>query len=406
MKKCLISLLLLVATSLEVFAANYDTLPKGVRLMAVRRVKADSVNGYWNNTGYKQPYGENVNIDADTMAEVDELNEYFFSGLKDVDAEAYANFTAGEWEFRANAEVLVWGFGGGYGLSDRLTLYGVTTYWNAAVNVKAVQTKANNYQQTEAAVDSGTGRTGVIIDATDLPKIDGVFIQDYITDSYGYEPLGDWQGNGFGDLELGLKYLVTKGTKGGLATSLGFIAPTGRTNNPDIIQDVAFGVGFWSTYLQMESAYHLLPNMDIQLSVRGSLQLPAERQERVPTSGESNLSSEKGRFTLYPGARLDVSLGLPVRANSWFSVTPLYIYEYDQKDIYASENIYANNWLAADTEMIAHKYRIELMGDSTAAYFAKKFPLPASLRLMYEHTFEGQNIPAVSRAELELRLFF
>lgn len=387
-------------------SANYDTLPKGARLLAIRHVDTSPVGEYWNRNSQRSSYGQDINFNAELLGANPLIHDAFFATLYQVDPQAAANFTASEWKLEVNSDVKVIGFGGGYGITDKLTVYGFTSFYKAKVNMNAVKVRDGNFAETQDAIDSGSGRSGIVIDAQTFSFITGQTIQNTITNDYGYEPLGTWEAQGMGDIELGFKYLLKKTPKGGISAAFGTIAPIGRTDDPDILQDFAFGNGFWSTFVEFESAYHFNKSLDLEVLARYSYQFPTSVQERIPTEQDSALSDEKGFFDYYPGMRWDLWIATPYKILSWLTFSPKYIFEYDQQDIYDSKHLAANYWLGLDSQKIAHKYRLELVTDTLNAYFQKKFPLPFMAKITYEKVFEGTNVPDVARSELELRLFF
>src|SRR5690606_15933649 len=78
-----------------------------------------------------------------------------------------------------------------------------------------------------------------------IPGATGSLMQSVVVNTFKYDEVGSWQGSGYGDLEMGAMYrLVDKGTWG-MAVTSGFVAPTGRQDDPDILQDIGFGDGQW-----------------------------------------------------------------------------------------------------------------------------------------------------------------
>ncbi len=150
-------------------------------------------------------------------------------------------------------------YGMGYGITDKVTAYAYLPMYKADVRLKFNKTKENNFQKIAdeyAVVDGNSMAGGIGAFAQEVPDVlTGPTIQNMIMNTYGYKPMGDWHGEGPGDLEFGLMYNFFERDNYGFMATTGAVAPTGQKDDPDIMQDVAFGDGQWDTFLELGGGY-------------------------------------------------------------------------------------------------------------------------------------------------------
>src|SRR5690606_22186853 len=132
-----------------------------------------------------------------------------------------------------------------YGVTDRLSVGFVVPFYYAQTNVAlgfVPKAAAENFVGLLAKPEMGqTAKAHEAVDA-----INGVTetLNQKLANS-GYSKLGYWSGNGLGDIQVKAKYQAFKNNRLRAATTFGFAAPTGRTDDPDILSDVGFGDGTW-----------------------------------------------------------------------------------------------------------------------------------------------------------------
>lgn len=216
-------------------AAYYDVLPKGVRNLTYQYTMTGEITGRYTNSGNLQGYNINANINADSIKGINAAVDTYLGTLSQDD---YNAFSFGTFQGSATSKVKVQGLGGGYGVTDKITLYGFIPFYSATVNL--------NIERTE----KGRNNVGTAIQLENLPDVDVRLIQSLFVNYYQYQPLGRWQADDFGDLEMGAMYQLRKWRNAGALINVGFVAPTGRADNPDILQDIAFGDGQWDAFFE------------------------------------------------------------------------------------------------------------------------------------------------------------
>lgn len=394
--------------SLEGMAGGYyDTLPKNVRLIAARQVFAKNITNYFQPNMSSQPLSMKANINTKALISIQALDEYYFEQLKKYAPEAYNKFSAGEWEIKANADAKVFGFGGAYGFTDRLTGLFTLPFYDVKVNLQAHRSKGNNYDEISAILRNSGGRLrGLTIETSDLPDPSGEIIQSVLVNTFGYQPGGNWEGRGFGDLELALKYRLTDWQNSGLAVAGGAILPTGKTDSEDIIQDVSFGDGLVGLYGEFGGGFNPRPWISLNGWARAQYRFPVTLEKRIPEDYDFFLSSEKGMFRYIPGMKYETSMSAGFQINDWVNLVPEYLYTFVGASEYKSKHTLANNILSYKSEEISHVGKFNLEISSINSYLKGSMAVPFTTILSVEKTIVGKNTPELTLGSLEFRLLF
>ncbi len=400
MKKVLAFALMTVAGFAH--AQAWKTLPKGVRIIGYRNVITSKVESNFDSMRSESPLGSQFRVDMGT------INSITSGEASNVLGPGFNELVVGEYEVDASAQFNVQGTGFGYGITDRVMFYAELSYWNATVDAKLKRTKNNNYKQVSNGLQNGTGITdGVGAESlNNLPDINEPFIQSIVTDYYGYKPIGRWQGAGYGDMETGVMAKVVDKGVWGLLLYPGVILPTGRVDDPDLLQDVGFGDGQMDVFSEVATGYILNDRISFGTTLRYTHQLAKDMTLRIPESEELDLSPKKGKFNVKYGDKINLMVNSTVRMNDWLSFTPVYRYMYQMDSSYQSEYSQANKYLAADTSKDEHQVQLTTSFSSITPFLKKQFVLPAQINLNVVQTVGGKNVPKVGRFEVELRMLF
>ncbi len=391
------------------YAQVHRTLPKGVRLVAYRNVNTTKIDATYNQSQAVSPLAFDVNANAQTLEAVGSAAQIYFEQLRAISPEAYNQMTFGEFRLSAEAQVQVHGFGGGYGINDRLTVYGILPYYQARVNMKYRQVRGNNINDVADQVQqSGMGDIdGAIANITGaLPGATGNLLQSVVVNTFKYQELGNWEGAGYGDLELGAMYRLVDRGYWGLALTPGIVAPTGRQDDPDLLQDIAFGDGQWDAFVETAIGFMASDRWSFGTTVRYTYQAPGDKTLRIPSDRDFTLSDRKGRFTVKYGDRIDTVLLATYNFNDWLALTPAYELNYQAASQYDSSYGAANDYLTYNSDRLGHVARLTGTISSIQPYLKKQFALPATINVNLQQTIAGKNVPKMGRFEVELRMLF
>ncbi|HLW56982.1 MAG TPA: hypothetical protein VKY27_06325 [Bacteriovoracaceae bacterium] len=391
--------------SYSCLAQVWATLPKGVRAIGYRNVQTSEIKNNFNKFGSENPLGAQFRVDAGTFNEM--IGNVIRPG-QDITQEAYDSLVVGEYKVDAGANVKVHGFGFGYGLTDRVTLYGQMTYYEAHVKSRIKRTAGNTYAQTADLLDQSGGLQNAFISENLRNMIDANegTIQSVITNHFGYKPIGNWHGKGLGDIELGAMTKVIDKSSWGLMLYPGVTLPTGMEDDPDILQDIAFGDGQYDFFGELATGYIFNDKFSVGTIFRYTYQAPMTKNLRVPTDQDFTLASEKEKFKVKYGDRLNLALTASYNLNDWIILTPTYRYMYQFGSKYDSLSGKGDEFLSYNTEKAEHQAQMTVTLSSITPFLKKKFLLPAQIHFNSVHVVAGKNVPKMSRFEVEFRMLF
>jgi hypothetical protein len=384
----------------------WKTLPKGVRILGYRNVTTSKVKSNFNKSGSESSLGAQFRIDASTLNAI--ADNIFVPG-QDINADAYNKFLIGEYKVDADAQFNVQGLGFGIGITNNVMVYAEVAYYNAQVKTNIKRTRKNTYGQTSDLLLDGDGNltdTTLGDNLKNLPDVDESVIQSAITNHYGYKPIGDWYGAGYGDMETGVMAKLVDTGVTGLMLYPGVVLPTGRQDDPDILQDIGFGDGQFDLFGELASGYLVNDYLSFGTTLRYTYQAATTKELRIPESRDYTLSDQKGDFNVKYGDRINWMANSTFGFNDWLSFTPMYRFMYQASSKYNSEYTSANKYLAYNSDRMEHQVQLTTSISSIQPFLKKKFLLPAQINMNLVQTVGGRNVPKVGRFELELRMLF
>jgi hypothetical protein len=384
----------------------WKTLPKGVRIIGYRNIVTSKVNSNFNQFRSEKSLGGQFRVDAATL---DQIPAFCGTLQQSLPAEVYKNLAVGEYKVDAAAQFNVQGTGFGYGITDKVMFYGEIAYYQARVEANIKRTKGNTYEQTADYLEQ---QNGGVLDATlaanlrSMIDADEKTVQSFITNNYGYKPIGDWYGSGYGDMETGLMAKVVDKGIWGVMVYPGLILPTGRQDDPNILQDVGFGDGQFDLFTEVATGYVVNDYFNLGTTLRYTYQAPTSKELRVPTSRDFTLTSDKGNFNVKYGDKINWMVNSTFGVNDWLSFTPVYRFMYQMSSEYTSQFAAADNYLAYNSDRLEHQVQLTTTVSTIQPLLKKKFLLPAQINLNLVQTVAGKNVPKVGRFELEFRMLF
>jgi hypothetical protein len=402
--KSLIALLVLSATT-GAWAQQWKTLPKGVRILGYRNVVTSPIKNNFNREGAETSLGASFRVDASTF---NSMVGNMFQPTNPTEAAAYNALVVGAYEVDATANVQVHGTGFGYGINDNVMFYGEIAYYNARVRSQIKRTAGNSYEDVARILEQGGGSQNALIAENLRRMIDANegTIQSVLTNHYKYKPLGDWYGSGYGDMETGLMAKVVDRGVWGLQFYPGVILPTGRVDDPDILQDMGFGDGQFDLFGEVATGFVVNDNLMFGTTLRYTHQLPTTRRLRVPEERDFTLSDRTGNFNVKYGDRINWMFNSTISINDWVSFTPMYRFMYQAESKYDSKFGAANDYLAYNSDRSEHQLQLTTTLSSIQPFLKKKFLLPAQINMNVVQTVAGKNVPNVGRYEIEFRMLF
>lgn len=402
--KNLLGLILLGALN-EAGAQAWKTLPKGVRIIGYRNVTTSEIKSNFNRFGADSPLGTQFKVDANSF---NSLAGNVVTPGTDVDASAYNALLVGEYKVDASAQVNVHGTGFGIGITDRVTFFTSVAYYNAHVQTDLKRTKGNTYEETANILEEHGGTQNGLMAENLRHMVDAneKTIQSVITNHYGYKPLGDWYGSGYGDMETGFMIKAADEGVTGLMVYPGVILPTGYRDDPDILQDIGFGDGQFDLFAEVATGYVHNDHLMVGTSFRYTYQAPTTKRLRVPQDRDFTLTDKSERMKVKYGDKIDWMFNTTLSVTDWLSFTPVYRFMYELPSMYESTDEKANDYLAYNSDKMEHQIQLTTTFSSITPFLKKKFFLPAQINVNAVKTVAGKNVANVGRLELEFRMLF
>ncbi len=396
------------------FAQYHKTLPKGVRVGVYKNVQAE-VNSSFNQANSEAPISYKIKGDSEFLDSLDdETIQSALDILRDY-PDAYSKLNLGTYKVEGKANINVDGYGLAYGITNKLTVYTAVPVYKANVKLKYKRSEQNSYGDVSDILQNNTGDDFAQAIGTFLDQYSGQldvnsnFLQNLVTNGFGYEEVGDWQGEGLGDIELGMMYNFLTRRNYGLKATFGTIAPTGRVDDPDVIQDIGFGDGQWDLFAEVGGSYLLTNRITLSSYFRYTYQFASDKTLRVPYGKDVNLGDESTNYNEKLGNKALINFSASYALNDWASISSSYEYENIGKAKYTADNseyAYSESYLAANSNSTSHNLRVAAELSSVTLYTQKKFILPGSIGFAYQRMLYGTNTEKVDRYELEFRMFF
>jgi hypothetical protein len=387
------------------YAQTWKTLPKGVRIVGYRNVTTSKIESNFNPVGDEGKLGTQFRIDANTF---NEMSGNYITPGQDLDSTAYNNLLVGEYQVDASAQVKAHGTGFGLGITNDIMFYAQIAYYEVNVKSRIKRTAGNTYEETAAILEQNGGSQNIVIaeNLRHMIDADEGTIQSVITNHYGYKPLGDWNGKGYGDMETGLMIKVADEGSTGLLFYPGVVLPTGYQDDPDILQDIAFGDGQYDLFSEFATGYVFNDKFQLGTSLRYTYQAPTTKTYRLPSDPNFSLSSESEKMKVKLGDKIDWMLNTTFSFNDWISFTPTYRFMYQAQSKYFGSNELSNKYLSTNSDRLEHLGQITASVSSISPFLKKTFPLPAQINFSYVKPFAGKNIANATRFEFEIRMMF
>ncbi|MFW7377990.1 MAG: hypothetical protein ACOH5I_04205 [Oligoflexus sp.] len=312
----------------------------------------------------------------------------------------------GDFHAQLNAQINVWAPIIAYGITDRITLAVAAPVYNASTDIQGGFTANQGAQNLISALTDPTmNNTQSGIEVAEKLQNAISRLNDKLVDN-NFEPLNKWNHTGLGDITVVAKMLVLDGDFLKGATSLGFNAPTGKVDSPDIMTDLPFGEGQWDLFGQLTFDQVLFSGITLNEFVKYTYQAPGERDIRLKTYEETiEVPKEDTRFKL--GDKLEAGTSLQFEQSSTGLIAGLgmqYFRKYS--DRYETDLPLVKQELQRDTAQNAFYWQARIGYTSLPAFQRKEFAVPLIASIEYRQQYESRNSPRTNFTQLDIGIFF
>ncbi|MDO9184261.1 MAG: hypothetical protein Q7U04_17740 [Bacteriovorax sp.] len=405
---------LLVSLSLSAssaFATVYDTLPKGVNMFVLKQVMTSKIESKYNSNNQEDTLSLKENFSSSKLENISSSLNTYFKELKAISPDAYNQFSLGEFQAEASAEVSAQGLAIAHGITDRLTVYGTVPFYHIKTSVDFRQTKKSNIAAIAASIKNSptTTATSTFVKqlTLQLPETNEELLQSFVVNYYGYKPLGTWEKDALGDTEIGGIYRLTDLDDKGLTIAGGLVLPTGDADDPDSLQDVSTGDGQYDTFLESMAGISFYNSaFQLDLKTRFTYQFASKKTMRTTDDKDLPLSKYKEKMTEKLGDKIDSTLTATYNFSSTINLNSSFIYNRTGSSDYQASDPKVKSVLDSNTLVINQWVRVGIGFSSIEMYKSKKMEIPFELNLSAQKLINAKNTANYSRFDLDFRLYF
>lgn len=392
--------------------ASYDTLPKNVNTLVFKQILASKIQSKFNSENREETLSLKEEFTSSRLEDISSVIKSYFEQLKEISPEAYTNFSLGEFSANVNAELSAQGIGYGFGVTDRLTVYGSLPVYHIKSTINFNQTKASNIAAIQNNLrninpDSAIGK--FVKDLTlQLPPTNAELLQSLVVNLYGYKPIGTWEKDGLGDAELGFVYRLTDLSDRGVAISGGVVLPTGQADDPDSLQDISTGDGQYDAFIESAAGMSFLDN-SFQFDIKGryTYQFASTKEVRWTDNPDLPLSDSKRSVSQKLGNKIDANVTLTYNANSWMNLNSSLLFNKRSETSYRNvDNLKVKEALESDTANESRWLRVGIGFSTIEAFKRKKFEIPLDVGISAQRLLNAKNTAKYNRFDIDFKMFF
>ncbi len=292
-----------------------------------------------------------------------------------------------------------------YGLTERLTLAVAIPYYRTATDIEVGFKESATAKAFLASLHEDDRRQFGAAQ-TAFAKIDGaVFELNKKLRDNGYQELGPWQEEGFGDLTLAAKYLARDEKFHKLSVTAGLVAPTGRVDDPNILTDIGFGDGTWDLAGTLTNDLPFGEEWVWNQYAKYAYQFSAQRDIRLVTE-EEPIEGEIERTNYKLGDKINTGTSMNYVPGFGLLVGLAYEYYHKYGDKYQVKDSWVADKYAKDTFQLSHRGELLLGYSSVPAFRRGETPVPFKANLFYSRHLRSLSMPNNDLLGFDASVFF
>jgi hypothetical protein len=407
----LLPILVLITSINNSYSASYDTLPKGVNTFVFKQVITNQIESKYDANKSDKTLVVSENFTSTKLSGISDAINSFFQELKSLSPEAFNTFSLGEFEARAWANVNAQGMGFGHGITNNFTIYGSLPIYHMKTSVNFSQKTPSNLNQIKNTLiaTNPTTAVGTFIKqlTLQLPDSNESLLQSVLTNYYHYKPLGTWEKDALGDIELGAIYRITDSPNYGISFSSGLVLPTGTPDDPDSLQDISTGDGQLDYFLESNCGINFNDHrIRLDFTSRFTYQIPSMKSIRLYDDPNTPLGTETATVQEKLGNKIDLTGAITYSPNLWTNISTAYIVNKTNQTEYNISNPKTKYALESGTDTLAQWGKISFGVNTIELYKKKQFELPVEIILSAQKLINGQNTANYNRYDLDMKFYF
>lgn len=292
-----------------------------------------------------------------------------------------------------------------YGLTDRLSVGLIVPVVYGSVDVQTTSTPSPEFEGFVQALPSAHPLKPALQQLKSQASL--AAINQSLRSDLGYSAgLDSWSGLGLGDIEFGAKYKYVDLHPIRMTVKGGVRAPTGRTDDPDVLFDLGFGDGQWDLGFYHYVDYSPLSKLYLTLETGYTVQLPDTRSFRVPVVDGIEISPVKTRLDRDLGDIMEVGLEANYGITRLLTFSPKYRYRHKFKDDYGGPQGLSMNLIEADTQETLHEGTFTLGYSSLPLVRAGQAKVPVDVSVFYKQRFAAENMSDARTGGVQFKTYF
>ncbi len=293
-----------------------------------------------------------------------------------------------------------------YGVSDRFTIALAVPYYQTSTDVEVGFTPNKTGQAfVNALAKPENNQTFSAREAAGkLNRAVGRLNEKLIDNEF--RALEGWSEKRLGDTTLAGKYLGLKTEKFAVAGTTGAVLPTGKPDDPNILNDIPSGDGQMDLFQQISCDEMLGGGMVLNQFAKATYQMAGQRDVREIRSDEK-IEVPLRRTTYKLGDKLDAGASIKFEPDFGLVLGAGVTYFRKLSDEYrGSLSDEARVEIEKSTDQTGRNAEV-VVGYSTIPLFRKGVvPVPLDLKLTYVKQLQSRNMPVTDLAQLDFSLFF
>ncbi len=382
-----------------------QVLPKNIRNLRYNSIFIEG-NEKYTNTGVEaplaDPFFKNLTWNDVLDFKGDAIKKGLLKGYLEAngfDLDAVVGSTNGDISGSATAHVPVFA----YGLTEKLTLAIAVPIikYESLVGVGFVPTseidRINRSFEDNENIASQTEFNDRMSDPI-----------NFRLDTFNYAPLKNEKGTLLGDIKVVGKYNILKNDNVNFTLQPEVTLPTGKIQNANEVVAPARGDGQWDVGLSLLTDYTLTSELTLNTALTYVVQLPDEKDMRVPYKSDSKLSNDQESLERDLGDSVSAQLGIRYEFFKGTTFRSGYSFQYKGEDKYDGGQFEAARYdlLSDDTRQRMHSIQLGL-GYSTIKLFREgSFPVPLEVSVIHSRVLSGKNVTKDPQTTLSMAMFF
>jgi len=399
------------------FSSEAEQLPSGVRALIYRYMNFD-VDADWNGKGVENKLGLQKKLTLNQLIEAAPQAQDLKNELKSLDPKLTEEADLGTLSLAAKARAQAHVLAGAWGLNDQLMVGAFIPRVQAESQISgsfASQDSLENLKKSltrliksKSTSSSQKIKAQVLRDIVQtLPKIKAENLQNHIQNELGYKPLGDWQANTFGDLNVFAQYQLVDFYPYRHALRGALIFPTGYIDDPDNLMDYDIGHGSYGLQLSSLHDVQVWPRwLELSVVTQGEYYFTSQKTTRLIPSVDFPLSKEKEKTTYQKGPEVDISFVGTTQLREDLEMSLGSQWQYIFQNSFDGQRDYNYHILEKNSE----GYEVSAFarwGYSTIrAYQQGTAAYPFKVIFHLEKTMAGRNVLSLEQAYLQVQSFF